>query len=144
MRRLSFCLGLVVAAALAAAASDSHSVKLVGCLEHDTPASSALATSASQITAFALTEIDAAAFHSAASSAGIDASGPAAVRLQDDGDFTTLLDHVGRRVEVKGRFIEDSSTVRPAKGLAITAQGTVPWLPVLRVTSVNTVAKACH
>ena len=144
MRRLRFGLGLVIAATLATGATESKSVKLVGCLDHDTPASSALATSASQITAFALTEIDAAAFHSVASSAGIDASGPAALRLQDDGDFTKLLDHAGRRVEVKGRFIEDPSTARPANGLAVTAQGSVPWLPVLRVSSVNTVAKTCH
>ena len=143
MTRLSLGVALVFAATLSGSAAPK-SIKLVGCLYHDTPASSALATSASQVTAFKLTAIDAAAFHSAASSAGYDASGPAELRLQDDGDFTVLLDHVGRRVEVKGHFIEDPSTVRPANGLAVTAQGIVPWLPVLRVTSIDTIADTCR
>jgi hypothetical protein len=140
-------LGLGVALALAATMSGGaapQSIKLVGCLYHDSPASSALATNATEVTAFKLTAIDAAAFHSATSSAGYDATGPAEMRLQDDGDFTVLLDHVGRRVEVKGRFVEDPSTVRPVNGLAVSAQGIVPWLPVLRVTSINTVAESCR
>jgi hypothetical protein len=143
MRTLSLSVALIFAATLSGGA-ESKSVKLVGCLDHDTPASSALATSAMQVTAFRLSAIDAAAFRAATSSAGLDASGPAELRLQDSGDFTILLDHVGRRVEVTGKFVEDPSTVRPANGLAITAQGPVPWLPVLRVSSVHKIADTCR
>ena len=94
MRTLTLCVGLLVAAAFAGGATESKSVKLVGCLEHDTPASSALATSASQVTAFKLSAIDPDAFKSATGSAGIDTAGPAELRLRSDDDFE-LLDHVG-------------------------------------------------
>lgn len=143
MRTLTFCVGLLVAAALAVGATQGKSVKLVGCLEHDTPASSAAATNAIQVTAFKLSAIDANAFKTATASAGIDATGPAELRLRSSDDFT-LLDRVGRRVEVTGKFDEDPSTTRPPKGLAVTAQGVVPWLPVLRVSSVNTIASTCQ
>ncbi len=143
MRTLNLGLGLLVAAALASGATESKSVKLVGCLEHDTPASSAMATNASQITAFKLSAIDPNDFKAATSSAGIDTPGPAELRLRSDDDFK-LLDHVGRRVEIKGRFEDDPSTTRPAGGLAISAQGVVPWLPLFRVTSLDTVASTCR
>ena len=143
MRTLTLCVGLLAAAAFAGGATESKSVKLVGCLEHDTPASSALATSASQVTAFKLSAIDPDAFKSATGSAGIDTAGPAELRLRSDDDFE-LLDHVGRRVEVKGRFEDDPSTARPAGGLAVSAQGVVPWLPLIRVSSINTIDSTCR
>lgn len=145
MRALSLGVALAFAATLSGGADskDSKSIKLVGCLEHDTPASSALATTASQVTAFKLSAIDPNEFKSATGSAGIDTSGPAELRLRSDDDFK-LLDHVGRRVEIKGRFEDDPSTARPAGGLAISAQGVVPWLPLLHVSSVNTVDSACR
>ncbi len=142
MRALSLGVVLAFAATLSGGA-DSKTIKLVGCLEHDTPASSALATSASQVTAFKLSAIDPNEFKSATGSAGIDTPGPAELRLRSDDDFK-LLDHVGRRVEVKGRFEDDSSTARPAGGLAVSAQGVVPWIPLLRVSSINTIDSACR
>jgi len=142
MRTLGLGVVLAFAATLSGGA-DSKSIKLVGCLEHDTPASSALATSAMQVTAFRLSAIDANAYKAATSSVGFDASGPAQLRLRADDEFN-LLDRVGQRVEVTGKFEEDTSTVRPANGLAVTAQGVVPWLPVLRVTSVHKIADTCR
>jgi len=142
MRTLGLGVALAFAATLSGGA-DSKSIKLVGCLEHDTPASSALATSAMQVTAFRLSAIDANAYKAATSSVGFDASGPAQLRLRADDEFN-LLDRVGQRVEVTGKFEEDPSTVRPANGLAVTAQGVVPWLPVLRVTSVHKIAETCR
>ena len=145
MKTLNLGVGVLFVAALAiGATSSSPKVKLVGCLEHDTPASSALATSASHVTAFRLSGIDASAFKAAVESAGLDDSGPAELRLRADDEFE-LLDHVGRRVELKGRFWEDPSTVRPANGgLAVSALGIVPWLPVLHVTSIDTISQSCR
>ncbi len=126
----------VTAAVQPTASSESKSIKLVGCLERDTPASSAGATTASAITAFKLTGIDANSFKGA----GPGGKDLTAVRLWSKEEFE-LIDHVGREVEVEGKFAADAAT--PPPGNVITAQGPVEWLPVLTVSSFHTVASSC-
>jgi len=126
------------AAAQANATAGHSSVKLVGCLERDTPLSSAGATTASEITAFALTSVDA----DSLTKAGLKPGDQAAFRLRSDDDFE-LLDHVGRRVEVTGRLLGQDGGA-PAGPMVVTAEGVVAPLPILWVTSLHTIAHGCR
>ena len=120
--------------------SKAPKIKLVGCLEHDNPASSAAARNASEITAFRLGGVD----PNAAKSAGALGTDLTAVRLRADDEFE-LFDRVGRTVEVTGRFVQDEAgTPESAKLMVVSAQGVLVPLPILYVTSVHTLSHSCH
>jgi hypothetical protein len=111
----------------------SKSIKLVGCLEHDSPASSALATSASQVTAFKLSAIDP---NDSNPRPGPRASYSGTANCGCGPTTTSTFDHVGRRVEVKGRFEDDPSTAgrRRSGGLGARYRAVAPLLRVSRST----------
>jgi hypothetical protein len=147
MKGLNLTVGLVAAAAVltgvvlsaavqSSTSSESKSMKLVGCLERDTPASSAGATTASDITAFKLTGIDASAFKGA----GPGGKDLTEVRLWSKEEFE-LIDHVGKQVAVDGKFADQAAA--PPPGNVVTVQGPVIWMPVFDVSSFHSVASSC-
>jgi hypothetical protein len=115
-------------------------VTLVGCLERDSPTSSAAAQTASDITAFRLAGVSADALRSAESAAGFEATSATAVRLRRYCDLD-FLDHVGHTVKVSGRLVDEGLDARRLS--VVTAQGTIGWTPVIRVESFD-VGGACR
>ncbi len=160
MKSLSLCVGLMFVLAMISSAplraalpqtssqttppTKPQKIKLVGCLEFGGPLSSAAAINASQVTAFTLTGIDPTLLKSMAASAGMDINASPEVRLRK-GDEFDLLDHVGRRVQVTGKFADRAVAPLPlVDSVVVTSRGTVTWIPVIEVSSLHTVADTCR
>lgn len=149
MKGLNLAVAVAVAAAVAtgvtlhsaalqsSTSSESKSMKITGCLERDTPASSAGATTASEITAFKLTGIDPNTFKGA----GPGGKDLTEIRLWSKEEFE-LIDDVGHKVEVSGKFADQAAA--PVAGNVVTAQGPVVWMPVFEVSSFHSVAATCR